>query len=232
MFQEKIRLVKPSLAFCVSYYGIEGMAFILACHREKVVSVDIQHGVQGDQHTAYASWPAPGMGGKHQLLPDWFWVWSDWEASTIKKWVGGTNHGYVVGGNPWLGYWHPESNEVGARTAVQVAKDLRLGQENKPVILFTLQYGLAPEEQLIPIKKFIECSGSKYAIWVRLHPAMLDKMKYVCGLLGDAQNYKIDIPTELPLQAVLQQCDVHVTHSSSTIIEAAQFGIKSLIQSQ
>ena len=67
--------------------------------------------------------------------------------------------------------------------------------------------------------------------WVRLHPMMLNEREAVRAALGDAARFVLDEPTDLPLHALFPLVEVHLTHSSSTVIEAAQSGIRSVISS-
>ena len=105
--------VNPQIAFIVSYYGLEGMAFNLACHEMGIPSVDIQHGVQGDLHRAYGRWnKLPETG--YELLPTIFWVWSEVEAKAINKWNEKVKrwHWPFIGGNPWLNLWWDDENSI------------------------------------------------------------------------------------------------------------------------
>lgn len=43
------------------------------------------------------------------------------------------------------------------------------------------------------------------------------------------ENFELDMATDAPLYALLRHSDVHVTHSSSTVIEAEVFGVPSVI---
>ena len=231
--ERMLRNTQPRLAFVVGYYGVEGMAFVLACRRCGVPVVDIQHGVQGDMHPAYAAWPAMGHGAghgtAHTLLPDHFWVWSDWERDVIQHWARDQRHAAVVGGNPWMALWHGESNWPGTSDAASAARALREHAHGRPVVLVTLQYGLHAQDQLEPLADLLREAGDRLVFWVRLHPAMLERRAAIRALLGAAGHCELDPPTDLPLPALLACADVHLTHSSSTVMEAAQFGLRSVI---
>jgi hypothetical protein len=224
---------RPRLAFVVSYYSLEGMAFVLACHRARVPVVELQHGVQGEFHPAYAAWQAVvPAGGKHPLLPDVFWVWSPWEAGVIGRWSEGTAHAALDGGNPWAGIWSAGSPWPGVASALDAAGALKARASGRPVVLATLQYGLAASEQLDPLAAFIRTAGQEFAVWVRLHPAMRERREEVRALLAAAGPFELDACSDVPLQALLPQVDVHWTHSSSTVIDAAQFGVPSVLGSE
>ena len=224
----EIRRVAPRLAFIVSFYSLEGLAFVLACRELAIPVVDLQHGVQGEMHPAYACWPVPPATG-HALLPDVFWVWSAYEAEVIERWSAGSRHRALIGGNPWLDVWRSGSDWKGVAQARSAARALRERAGARPVVLVTLQFGLASATQLEPLARLIALAAPKLAFWVRLHPAMLDEREQVRGAF--AGDFELDVPTDLPLHALLGCVDVHLTHSSSTVIEAAQFGIGSVLTS-
>ena len=229
LYGRMLRNTRPRLAFIVGFYSVEGMAFVLACRSSGIPVVDIQHGVQGEMHPAYAAWPAPTDGAAHALLPDHFWVWSDWERDVINRWAHGSSHAAVVGGNPWMDVWQQGSRWPGAAAALDAARAMLQRTAGRRVVLVTLQYGLNASEQLKPLAELLREAGDRFAFWVRLHPAMLDRREQIRALLAAAGPCELDLPTDLPLQALLPCADVHLTHSSSTVIEAAQFGVRSVL---
>jgi hypothetical protein len=228
----RLRSSRARLAFMVGYYGVEGMGFVLACRTRGIPVVDIQHGVQGELHPAYAGWRLPIDGRMHPLLPDRFWVWSDWERVVIARWADGTGHAATVGGNPWLDVWGDGPIWPGAADARAAARALRLQAQGRPVVLVTLQYGLVDGDQLDPLVDLVRTVGTRFVFWARLHPLMLDRRESVRARLAQAgATVELDACTDLPLHAVLPQADVHLTHSSSTAIEAAQFNLRTVLTS-
>src|SRR6185295_4918476 len=155
VFERRLAAVQPRLAFVVSYYSLEAMAFVHACRRAGVPTVDIQHGVQGEFHPAYAAWPRLPATGKHALVPDRFWVWSDWERGVVDAWAAGSGHAAVVGGNPWLDLWRGDADWPGTRDALAAAARLRERAAGRPVVLVTLQFGLGAGEQIEPLRRLI-----------------------------------------------------------------------------
>jgi hypothetical protein len=232
LYRRRLQAARPALAFLVSYYSLEGMAFIHACHDSGVTVVDLQHGMQGPLHPCYAAWPRPAGNRPHPLLPDVFWTWSAVEALTIEQWSAGTAHAALVGGNPWLDLWRADSSWPGVAQTRQAARALRYQSAGLPVALVTLQYGLAAEEQLQPLAALLRAARGRLVVWVRLHPAMLERRDEVRALLSEAGPYELDAPSELPLHALLPESDVHLTHSSTTVIEASQAGRHSVLTSR
>lgn len=233
IFQRRLAIVKPRLACIVSYYSLEGMSFVRACKNLGIPVVDLQHGVQGPLHPAYAGWRVDGIRETTlTLVPDYFWVWSPSEAGVISQWVGNTVHRPYVGGNPWANLWKGCAHPLPAIVRLKdKGKAIAKQASGKPIVLVTLQYGLDYAEQLMPLKTLIELAAKEYVFWVRLHPLMMNRREEIRHFL-DSQSVALDKVSDLPLPALLPYCNVHVTHSSSTVIEAGDYGILSLITSR
>ncbi len=223
--------LRPSIVFLVSFYGIEGMAVNLACRKLGIPSVDLQHGVQGDSHAAYAQWsklPAAG----YELLPSFFWCWSEKDAAAIRKWGASVSqwHHAVAGGNVWLTLWQDGSDPVVARHDVVLRQALARhpGSIN---ILVTLQPGLADQSILADLLQAARRGRPEWRWWFRLHPCMLQERERIRVLLqrNGITRYELDLASDPPLYALLRNVELHVTHSSSTVIEAGQFSIPSII---
>ncbi len=225
--------IRPQLAFIVSYYNLDGCAFALACRRRDIPLVDVQHGVQGPLHPAYGRLPAPPPEG-FNLVPDRFWVWSAEEARAIAAWAGmNGRHRAIVGGNLWLDRWL-RGDSASMRAVDLRVRELRLRSRACKVVLVTLQWGLSEDEQLAPLAQFIERGGDDWAWWVRLHPVMLQQRNSVHALLRRSATGRvvIDEVSDLPLYGILRHVDVHLTHSSSTVLEAIDFGVSSVLTSR
>lgn len=227
-----LQQARPARAFVNTYYSIEGMAFVLACRRGGVTVADVQHGLQGDHHVAYGQWSNSPPEG-YELLPDEFWVWSDLERRAIDAWrpPQSTRHVPVVAGNAWLELWRNES-EPFMRQALTDARRMRR-TDTRCCVLVTLQWGL-PEEETLKLLRAIRLAPRDFQWWLRLHPVAAHDRRPIRFLVEQHQltGIEIDGPTDLPLHALLKVCDVHVTHSSSTVIEAAEFLVPSVVTSQ
>lgn len=229
LYERILKRVTPSIVGVVSYYGVEGMAVNLACRKLGIPSMDLQHGAQGNLHFAYARWHKVPRTG-YSLLPSLFWCWSESDAETITKWASGGWHQAVVGGNLLLNEWRESGGHLvsGFDRAMTAAAAERPRSEN---ILVTLQFALSDEEALGPLIAGMRSSPPHWRWWLRLHPCMLKDRAYIKKMVAKngLSDVEVDRATDLPLYALLRHMDVHVTHSSSTVIEAELFGVPSVI---
>lgn len=233
-FKKLLTTINPSLCLMVCYYSREGMAFNLACKELGIISVDIQHGIQGDIHPAYGRWNSVPLKG-YELLPSTFWCWSEYEANTINKWNHKCSqyHQPIVGGNLFLNSFQ-KTNSVDDIFIESEKKVLQLknSKPNSIHILYTLQ-----PLHTIPLQEWIfqaiKDSPSSWFWWIRLHPGMMNDREKIRELFTPLKlnNIFIDQPTDLPLNILLRHSDIHITQSSSTIIEAEHFGVPSVFTS-
>jgi len=229
-FKKLLEKSKPSLGFVVSYYGTGGYAFNLACREFGIHSIDIQHGVQGDLHLAYGSWCRVPKTG-YELLPSFFWCWSDFEADAIRKWSGKVSkwHKPIVGGNPWLNQWLYGNSEF-VKQYDQIILKLKKSYKGYKHIIFT-QGGSIRSKYFENMLNVIKNSPDLWFWWIRIHPCELKIKPEVKRLLQDNKilNCNVDYATDLPLYALLRHMDIHVTAFSTTVIEAEIFSIPSVI---
>lgn len=233
-FYKKIFLkITPSVGMVTCYYGLIGMAFILACNEFGIPSIDIQHGVQGDLHVGYGRWNAVSDDG-YNLLPDFFWCWSDDEAHNIYSWSGDNSkrHKPIVGGNLFLE--QVQRGEIFFEEEENLKKEINKSFFKKH-ILVTLQ----PINYIETLNKLSNCirnSPKEWMWWIRLHPGMLfkkgDVMRFLEKKVNSFKNINIAKATDLPLYLLLKYMDVHITSSSSSVIEAEEFGVQSIIIDQ
>ena len=229
-FENALTLHRPKAVFIVSYYQVAGYALNLAARRLGIPTVDVQHGVAGAFHPAYGGWTQIPSGG-FELLPQGFWAWSNADARVIEDSLGRSGaHWAVSGGHPvvsaWRAGWIPDS---GAQTT-RMSK-LKGQQTTQHHILVTLQPGLSSPEELggllAAMRKLKDCFW-----WIRLHPTATGELPSIATMLDSTEAaFNIGDATECPLYAMLSNVDLHVTHSSSTVIEAAQFNVPSVIWS-
>jgi hypothetical protein len=225
MRREQVRAV-----FVVAFYDVSGYAYVLAAARAGVPSVDLQHGVTSQYSVPYVGWPALAM--RWQLLPQWFWTWTDADAQLVDQWAASTVHRTVCGGHPLLEAWRDGTLALDAAMDERLAA-LRLGCAGRRALLVTFQPRLVNADALAPLLWAMQHCQDVFW-WLRLHPIGLTDRPILEALLTQRQipHYEIDCATALPLPAVLQHAQLHLTHSSSSFIEAAALGIASIVWSR
>ena len=203
------------MGVCYDSGAIFGMN--LAAKKLGVVSIDMQHGGQGDFHFAYHFNKTPAEG--YNILPDKFWVWDNLSFEHIDKWTENKNHFPVLGGNPWIEFLRDDF------------EGQNIYHENKPMILFTLQ----PLNPIIDdyFLEVISLTCQKYNWWLRLHPRMT-KDEVTCLNLKLVEFkikgfVNIEDASNEPLPLLLKECNLHVSKYSGSIAEAALMQIPSLV---
>lgn len=229
-FKRRLSVAQPKVVFVTCWYSTESLACILACHELGISCVDIQHGSQGF-HVGYARWNRVPQAG-YNLMPNYFWCWSQSEASAIREWSAGLpTHQPVVGGNIFLDRWINGLDDTVLNYDVRLAK-LKESSGREIQILCSMN-GSTKDEigTLAEVIDALNKSGLKAHFWVRLHPIALDQKEVVRATFRTRgiDNFDVDNGTVLPLYALLRNVDVHITTFSSVVIEAQAFGVPSVI---
>lgn len=215
LFHEALSRARPAVGLFTGYYSAEAMAFILACRELGIRTVEVQHGVQGPWHFAYARWHQVPVGG-YELLPEIFWTWDEHARSVIAEWADGTGgaHRAICGGNPCLSLPPSVSEPTAAPGATRV--------------LFTAQafFGLPPA-----ILDAMAASPAGWHWWVRVHPQYWETREPIRQALQarGLRNWSIDDASDAPMATVLAASDVHVTEFSSSVLEAEALGVPSVV---
>ena len=228
-FEQVLRQIKPRSAFVVSYYNVAGMALNLACRNLGIVSVDIQHGLQGDLHWAYGRWNnVPETG--YEVLPNLFWVWSNLEAEAIKRWNSSVSewHQPVVGGNLFLDLWRSSENEIVKYYDNEIG-NAKGNKKHLIHVLYTIGYEDA--DKLRTILSTMRQTESLCYWWLRVHPGKLKERNSFKKWVRENRisNGEVDLATDLPLYALLRQMDLHLTFYSSSVFEAEDLGVPSVV---
>lgn len=219
--------------FVVCYYDVAGHAASLAARRAGIPCVDLQHGITGPYHPAYANWQRmPGSG--YHLLPSIFWAWDQSSQGTVDRWAQSQSipHQAILGGHPFYEAWDVGDLTVQKDTQKNFSELLARSQGYKKVLV-TLQWGLISPQSLAPLLAAMEQQNG-IAWWLRLHPMALSDRDDVKKILPNKAKSSIDIDltTSLPLPLLLGEVDMHATHSSSTVLDANFFKIPSIVWSQ
>lgn len=215
-FQRLLRRLEPRLVFSFCYYSKEAFGLTLAAKSLQIPMVEVQHGTQGSAHLMYASYPGTAL-GKHELLPDLFWVWSKSEKDYVDAWVSlPLGPSVICGGNPWLAYY----------------KTLSLGEaKQRPTaqkrVLITLQqphnyYDSFLEEMLLDASLEIE--------WLlRVHPHYTELEDHLTKVFAAHSNIQVAGVNQQNLFEQFLEVDLNITSFSTTCLEGLEFGVPSII---
>lgn len=228
-FKREFTRGNTTTCFGSNYYGFREMGMNLAARESGVLSVDLQHGMQGPLHVAYGRWSNVPSGG-FEVMPTVFWNWSQDDSDVIDRWASATTaHRTVVGGLPVLEMFRDEHSPLVREfdAAVQRVLDRSPNPPAKKVLL-TLQTGVGINAFL---REMLSVSPPEWFWWVRLHPGMMAERAGVEAVLRSIPGlrWNIEDATTLPLYSLLWYSDGHVTDSSSSVIEAAEFGVRSVV---
>ena len=227
----KLLSLSPArLAFIVSYYSLEGMAFITACHEKEIKVIDIQHGVQCSSHVGYGNWHSVPDAG-YDLLPDYFWVWSKFECDMINTWRNESTikHLPINGGNVYLADCLGRAKD-GPNTNRQIIKSIKEKSNAAYHALITEQFMIDPSRLVDPFWLFVKEAPKNWHWWFRLHPNSMEQLPVYQNKIKqlDCTNVTLYEANSLPLYEILPEMDIHITDFSSTIIEAYSFGVHSI----
>jgi hypothetical protein len=223
--ERRLTTLGTKVLFAVQYYHVLGYAANVACRRLGIPSVDIQHGVQGEYHSAYGRWTRVPLDG-YEVLPSTFWCWSDVEAAAIDAWAKRTSHHQTfVGGDLWRSGWRQVIDERAPIAAEQLAA---LKPEGSQLVVFCSSYPNDLSDWLLAAMRQTP-PNVRWA--VRLHPNHYQLIDQTLERLREHGLPNVDVRrvTDLPLPVVLRLADLNVTSVSTVVIEAAQLQVPSII---
>lgn len=201
---------------------------------------DFQHGVIDDKHPWYGSDYCRNK--EYGALVNGFFCWDEASASTLLKWAPQKGIDVRVVGNPWFSRF-----EIAHKNDLLVQEALNSGQifgNGRPVVLVSLQWGTKDFYDkysgyngfmIDALEQTILETGHLFNWLLRLHPIQMrgsEKMlsqKYLMRTFGHMSSVEWRISSELPLPVVLKQADLHITESSSVVVEASWMGIRSAL---
>ncbi|MFW6125403.1 MAG: hypothetical protein ACOC46_04575, partial [Pirellulales bacterium] len=194
-----------------TWYGPPVLAAVMAARRLRIPVVDVQHGVQGDGHFAYTRWTKKLQGGFEQV-PDVAWLWG----KNPVHWGHQRPMPAAAIGNLWLNRWRHAAEPAFAETLAEAS---RLAENHQRTVLVTTQ----PVVDLRPVYDAIRWSPGDWRWLVRTHRGTngVQQRGILEGLrrLGHP-GVEVDRATSLPLYALIQAADVHVTGYSTCALEA------------
>src|SRR5436190_1412246 len=224
IFASWLRDARARALFVVCWYDTLAMGATMAAKRLGLVTVELQHGIQGPTHFAYAGWQRAPKGG-YEVLPDLFWCWGQANVDQLAS----LNPGFpptvvaLAGGNLWLNQWRDVRLDASAsRPKTKAAPDR--------VVLVTLQLEL--DRVLL---EGIAASPRNWTWLVRFHPARApDGRRNDERLLLATRHPGLDLTraNESLVFQLLSDCDVHVTETSTVALEALGFGVRTIVIGQ
>jgi hypothetical protein len=217
-FEQVLRAVRPKLAFTVTWYAGLGPAFMLACRRQGILAVDLQHCPQGARHKAYG-WSGVPAGG-FNVLPAIFWNWNRNDAAHIASWARAPWHRSIVGGHPRL---DPLLHEEAPAGDVEYRRE----------VLVALQTTGGRSGLWDRLAEVIAAGPEDWRWWIRRHPAARpeDDRLYAKLVALRGSNICVDAAS-LPLPTLLRHVTVVVSAASGVAAEAASFGVPAIFLSR
>ncbi|CEG56251.1 glycosyltransferase family protein [Legionella fallonii] len=220
-FKKILKITQPKVAIVgFSYCSADAMGLIRACRQLGILTIEIQHGVQGNEHIAYRRWAKlPEQG--YDTLPEIFWTWGEDEKRNIDSWANSRPkaHRALVGGNPCLHIYDQKGSADKTLLKKRVGGALN--------VLFTAQaFDRLPEFFIEAVRQTPD-----WTWWIRLHPQYGTVKEPLRKQLvaNNLSNAIISTSSDLPLIRLLEQCDVHVTEFSSSVLEAKTCGVASVV---
>ena len=223
-FKKRLLKLKPKAVFVLCYYSTYGYGLIKACKELNIPLVDIQHGIQGDHHTSYSSFKKVPKNG-YNTLPDIFYVWDEEDRKEISSWK---NDAIKIfkGGNDYFNMWKQSGNELVKSTKEGIQERYSLSKYSK-VILFTVYPGGGHDDLIV---KAIQNSPKEWFWFVRHHPKSNTRSENMKERIGEVKcGIAIDDLVSIPIFALIALSDIHITDSSSTVIECAEMGVSSIV---
>jgi hypothetical protein len=229
-FQRLLQLVEPRLAFVVTYHTRLAPAFLLACRRLGILSVDVQRAPHESAPHAYRWAGLPERG--YATLPAVFWSWTKHDATRIDEWSGGLAapwHCAIHGGHSQLASFLDDQDPV-TRAWDQRFAAIDRGATFEREILVTLQplHGFRAVWDALCAQ--VEASPPSWRWWIRRHPASRpDQDAESAGLLAlRLPNVKVAEASALPLPVLMRHANVLVSLASGAAVEASMFGVPAL----
>jgi hypothetical protein len=232
-FEHVLRIVRPALAFVVTYYAGLGPAFLLACRRQGILSVDLQHCPQEGAHKAYG-WSAPPATG-YTSLPAVFWNWSESDAAAIRRWTNTLKspwHSSLHGGHTQLASFL-DDHDPAVKAWDERFAAIAGGADFEREILVALQPIAGYRAVWDALAAQIEAAPPQWRWWIRRHPASTSQQdsEYRRLISFRRSNVIIDGASSMPLPALLRRMSVIVSLASGAAAEAAVFGVPALFLS-
>ena len=231
-----LEIAKP-----VCVIGIQPDEGLCRASKTKGIPIyDFQHGVIDDRHICYGKDYCSNKIAEN--LVDGFLCWDESSASTLRKWAPQKGIEVKVVGNPWFSrFVFANKNDL---LVQEVLNSGQIFRNDRPVVLVSLQWGMMDfidkstgfnGLMVDALKKTILETAATFNWLLRLHPIQMRgpektiSHNYLTHTFGHLDSVEWQLSSELPLPVVLQQTDLHITDSSTVVVEAAWMGIRSAL---
>lgn len=224
IYEKIIQEKKISIAMVQDWRSSHEMALTLACSRQGIPCLEIQHGYYGQDFFTHYGWRLQPNGG-YELKPNYYWCWTKGSADKMMEEI---SDGCAISGiNPMKLYWNKKENIFANMIRTDIEKSFPL---DRPLILFSLQNVL--DERVFPewIIDVVKETENQYFWLFRKHSsAERSGQDDICEKIEYLHNAEWKISTKLPLLKLLEYITVHVTMFSSVVVEAATEGVPSIL---
>ena len=202
IFSDWLTKVSPKAVFVNCYYSLFHQALIFACKKNKIKTIEIQHGLISDSHNQYS----PGKFiGKH-TMPDYLMCYNDY-VKTL------TNKNYIDSENiiP-IGHYYIEKKLNEKTNPIQPSSN----KYNKIIAVSTqndLERELIKEiEKIASIK-----SDFLFIIKTRQNKSINSKLK----------NIKIN--NGVDIYSLIKEADLHISCYSTVALESSMMGTPTIL---
>jgi hypothetical protein len=231
-FERVLKIVRPSLCFILGYFSMIGFALSLACRRQRVLSVEVQHGGCGARNESYCWSAVPDHG--YAVLPSVFWTWTEADAAVIEAWSSKLKspwHRSIQGGHPQLPSWFddddPQTRSFDARI-----NEIRASSPAEREILVALQANEGYQDLWNELAALIERAPPNWRWWLRHRQNTRGAERQLGRLFAIRRpNVLIEEASLLPLPALLRRVDAFISIRSGAAIEASMFGLRPIFLS-
>ncbi len=224
MLELYFRFCGTKIVYTVCYYTNWGFAANVAAHRLNIPTVDMVHGCGREFDVSVGRWPEPKEDG-WAMLPNVFWCWDQDQATTVSRWADSSSkHFPYIGGQLWMQQW--QSDKQSTMSRLKREGELFVDENCKGIRIMVTPYYF-DDHRLFDL---IEAAPSEWNWLLRMHPNRPQDMKEAAVIVSSRElnNVQIQWPGSVDLHVVLPLVDVHLTESSSTILESMYYGVPSV----
>lgn len=206
------------------------------CRQRDIWVCDLQHGVIADEHYWYGE--SFRKNDPTKWLPNAFLVWDQGSYEVINKWASHKKIDVNIVGNPWIERFRNKSKDDSLINNLKIK--YKITKKEKKNILVSLSWGVHGLENKFfhpSLEQLIKDTANTYNWKLRLHPNQIrgfasdEGREFISYYEKHFKNLDVEWEnsTEMPLPLLLSNIDCHITWLSSVCMEAAYFGIPSLV---